>query len=421
MPVERNSKKRKITTAARLRFLCLTLIALGLAVSGYLLSRHLALASAGAQDGLDVCSALFGTGCDAALRSAVSIQFGIPLAGWGVVYYTTLAVFLLLAWVFGKSFKFEATLAALVLSVVAALAGVGLVVTMLVGQFPFCPLCAVVHTINLVLVFPLKRMTGRPIPQLLKALAEGGMYLLAGKTADPAQARWKLLGFFTVALSSVVLYQWVVIETMPQEVAEASQSDDQEVLATYQESPRQVIPIDVDDPRLGPSHAPIQLVVFSDFRCPSCRSFSDRASHLARRFRENLQIVFKHFPLGKACNRSVIRNFHPRSCEAAWAAEAARRQGRFWSFHDALFSSDLTSGQNTVSQIAKALMLDLQRFEADRNAEATMAKVKGDVELGIRLGVNSTPAVFLNGRRVYDFGTEMLEFLITLELQVGGN
>ena len=405
-------------TTVRLRFLCLTLIALGLAVSGYLLSRHLALATAGASDGVDVCSALFGTGCDAALRSALSIQFGIPLAGWGVVYYTSLAVFLLLAWLLGKSFKFEATLAALVLSVVAALVGVGLVVTMLAGQSPFCPLCAVVHTINLVLVFPLKRMTGRPIPQLLKALAAGGKYLLKGKTADPAQARWKLLGFFTVALLAVVLYQWVLIEAMPQKVAETSQFDAQQVLETYRLSPKQVIPINAEDPTLGLSNAAIQLVVFSDFRCPACRSFSHGTANLVRRFRGNLQIVFKHFPLGKACNSSVKRDLHPRSCEAAWAAEAARRQGRFWTFHDALFAPDLSYGQNTVSLIAKELGLDLQRFEADRTGEAAMAKVKSDVELGVHLGVDSTPAIFLNDRRVYDFRTETLEFLINHELQL---
>ena len=57
---------------------------------------------------------------------------------------------------------------------------------------------------------------------------------------------------------------------------------------------------------------------------------------------------------------------------------------------------------------------------ADRIAEATKAKVKSDVELGARVGVDATPAVFLNGRRVYDFGTEVLEFLISHELQVVG-
>ena len=136
----------------RARFLCSTLIGLGLAVSGYLLVRHLALAGASDLSGVDVCSALFGTGCDSALRSPASVQLGLPLAGWGLLYYITLASLLFLAWYVGESFEFEATLGALFLSVVGVVISVPLFVAMLAGQLPFCPLCAAVHVINLILL-----------------------------------------------------------------------------------------------------------------------------------------------------------------------------------------------------------------------------------------------------------------------------
>jgi hypothetical protein len=61
-------------TIWRLRFVSLALIVLGLAISLYLLFRHFALVGAGAHGGIDVCSAIFGTGCDTALQSHVNVK-----------------------------------------------------------------------------------------------------------------------------------------------------------------------------------------------------------------------------------------------------------------------------------------------------------------------------------------------------------
>ncbi len=106
---------------------------------------------------------------------------------------------------------------------------------------------------------------------------------------------------------------------------------------------------------------------------------------------------------------------HPRACEAARAAEAARRQGKFWPFHDGLYASELDASEATLQQIAQEAGLNLKRFEADRRAPTTMAKVKSDIELGSRLGVNGTPTVFLNGRRVKHRSPRALQVLIGQE------
>ena len=199
----------------RARTVSLILVGLGLAISVYLLWRHVVLTGGWAGGGTDVCSVVFGMGCDAALRSPASFQFGLPLAGWGLVYYATLAVFLLLARFLGKAFEFEAHFAALLLSLPAFLISLALAGITLTGDVPFCPLCALAHLINLVLVFSLKRLAVRPIAHLFQAFKPGGKYLLTGKTADPVLARWKLLGLFTAALVAVVAYQWVLIEVPP--------------------------------------------------------------------------------------------------------------------------------------------------------------------------------------------------------------
>src|SRR5262245_39113355 len=135
-----------------MRLICLALIALGIVLSGYLLYRHFALATASEPLKPSACSILLGKSCDGALQSPMSKQLGIPLAGWGIVYYGTLAALLVLGWFLGEAFGFEAALAALLLSVVGAALSVILLISMFVSAAPFCPLCAGVHVINFLLV-----------------------------------------------------------------------------------------------------------------------------------------------------------------------------------------------------------------------------------------------------------------------------
>jgi 2-hydroxychromene-2-carboxylate isomerase len=68
--------------------------------------------------------------------------------------------------------------------------------------------------------------------------------------------------------------------------------------------------------------------------------------------------------------------------------------------------------------VARGVGLDLARFETDRGSEAVRQHIRTNVEQGIRLGLDGTPAVFLNGRRVYDLRLRALELLIGHELKL---
>ena len=71
----------------------------------------------------------------------------------------------------------------------------------------------------------------------------------------------------------------------------------------------------------------------------------------------------------------------------------------------------------TLMSLVEHLVLNLDRFEAYRLGETALAKVQADIDLGIRLGVDGTPSVFINGRRVYDTRGQALQFLIAHELE----
>jgi len=101
-----------------------------------------------------------------------------------------------------------------------------------------------------------------------------------------------------------------------------------------------------------------------------------------------VKLVFKSFPLTK----------HKFAKKAAVAAFAARRQGKFWEYHDLLFENIDTLSDQKFLEIARELGLDLERFEKDINDLKIVARINQDIRLGAHMGVRGTPTVFINGR-----------------------
>jgi protein-disulfide isomerase len=97
--------------------------------------------------------------------------------------------------------------------------------------------------------------------------------------------------------------------------------------------------------------------------------------------------VFRHFP---------VPSKHPRARQAAEAAEASARQGRFWEMHDALFSDQGRLEDPHLWARAEALGLDLDRFEADRRSAEVRERVARDFHDGVRAGVVITPTAFVS-------------------------
>jgi protein-disulfide isomerase len=133
----------------------------------------------------------------------------------------------------------------------------------------------------------------------------------------------------------------------------------------------------------GPDDAPL-LIEYADFECPYCAALSVRLQGL------RLRRVFRHFP---------VRSSHPRAWAAACAAEAASLQGCFWEMHDSLFADQGRLEDPHLWDRARALELDLERFELDRRSDAVQARVRADFDSGVRAGVVTTPTVFASGEK----------------------
>jgi protein-disulfide isomerase len=122
---------------------------------------------------------------------------------------------------------------------------------------------------------------------------------------------------------------------------------------------------------------------------------------------KTVKIVFKNFP---------IRS-HKFAVQAAVAALAADRQGKFWDFHDELFKQYNKLNEEKVQEIATKLKLDKTQFEKDRKDPLLLEQIKYDYNEGIRVGINSVPSVFVNGRKLKDRSLKGFQTLIDKELE----
>jgi len=157
------------------------------------------------------------------------------------------------------------------------------------------------------------------------------------------------------------------------------------------------------NPIYGKPEAPVTVVVFADFECPHCRAEAPKLRAAIDRSRGSAKLVFMHFPL----------SFHPMAKRAAIACEIAHQDGKFWEMHDLVFENQLDLTEDKLLGFAKQLGLDAQAFEAAYRADKGKDAVEGDVDEGKRLGIEGTPTVYVDGRRVSDvlFGGSVDEWI----------
>ncbi len=140
-------------------------------------------------------------------------------------------------------------------------------------------------------------------------------------------------------------------------------------------------------PVRGQAQAPVTIIEFSDLQCPFCASVTPTLRELMKQYPDQVRWVFKSFPL----------DFHADSPLAHAAALAAERQGKFWEMHDLIFANQHTIKRDNLLAEARSLNLDMDRFTTDVDSPDIKKQLAVDKREGESLGVNGTPAFFING------------------------
>jgi protein-disulfide isomerase/uncharacterized membrane protein len=178
----------------------------------------------------------------------------------------------------------------------------------------------------------------------------------------------------------------------------------QKAAEDFERQPRRELELE-GIPSKGPAEAPIQVVEFSDFLCPFCRNLAGAFGGFMPQSQGRVAIFFKNYPLDQACNPVMTRTVHDGACELALGGICAQEQGKFWPYHDRIFSAPPTNPSNEdVVRIATEAGLDGNALRQCLSSPGARAKLDKDIAEGRRLEVNATPTVFVNGKRLEQIG-----------------
>jgi protein-disulfide isomerase len=137
----------------------------------------------------------------------------------------------------------------------------------------------------------------------------------------------------------------------------------------------------------GNAKAPVMIVEFSDYQCPYCHQIEPTVKSLLAKYGDKVSLSYRDFPL------SAI---HPYAMGAAEASRCAEEQGKFWEYHDQLFTASKLE-KDALVEYARNLKLDDKQFDSCLTTEKYKADIEKDELEGRNAGVNGTPGFFING------------------------
>lgn len=331
--------------------------------------------------------------CYGAHASRHAVVANQPVAWLGVLYCVWIG--LTVAWALARPRNARAALSAAFTVSVAAVAYSVLKAGQLVFEVQrVCPTCVVLYLVNIAIFLCLGRsldVSWRGTVSFFREYARRVM----GRTVSESPPRAAL--YFT---SAVIVFS---IGAGGMNVWRSAQPDPDEttmaVVAHFRQ-PRQALAIPADAPRLGNPDGPVSVVVFSDFQCPACRLASIELRGVLAGWPQQVSLGFVNFPLDQAVNAHVKSGTHRHAGLAARAGICAQRNGRFWEYHDRLFAGQERLDRDYLLAVALALGWDPRQFSMDMESERTHRRLHEEIELAHRVGVDGTPVVFVNGRRI---------------------
>jgi protein-disulfide isomerase len=140
----------------------------------------------------------------------------------------------------------------------------------------------------------------------------------------------------------------------------------------------------------GDPHAPVTLVEYGDYECPSCLQAYPIVKRLQKHFGKRMSFVFRNFPLTQ---------IHPYAEPAAETAEFSATHHKFWEMHDLLYENQERLDDDLLVELSQQLKLDPDELTEALESKQFEPRVRTDFSSGVRSGVNGTPTFFINGQR----------------------
>ncbi len=325
--------------------------------------------------------------CDVAAASSYANLFGIPVAWWGFLFYAFAALGALLGATGSKG------------SGAAPLIAAGLVLSFGAVLFTFvkayhlyelgvvCLVCIGMYVANFGTAISLGIGIGYA-PQRWGAFVRDYFQAATGNRAalgfNPSlpMTGVALAVVFGIGYAGALNYQKDITGTNDFDMSQALE-------AHFRQTPRD-IEIPEEAAVWGNPEADIVLVEFADFQCPACRISAFHLRPALFEYRDEVQLRFMNFPL----------DMHQHAEIAARASVCAAREVDFWEFHDRVFEDQVQLNPRLFTQIAEDMGLEPRAFAECVVSEEVGERVMSDRDHGREIGVNATPTLYINGRKV---------------------
>ena len=417
-----------IEKTSRYIAISLWLCLLALLLSGLSLYQHTEI-KYGLQTGKSFCNISASINCDAVNASPWAELLGVPIAAWGTIFYLSLFAILLIGIWLPTLIAERALLQLLALSSVAAILFsiyLAAISKFVIGSV--CVVCVGLYVTNIAL-FLVALKANRPRAILSTALGAVGAAVRAFTGNIPESKAALRVGVLVVvlcifcglSLSDFMLVRFILPSREADQASEVAKA----VLSEWHAAQRQNLDISAGnalakDYRRGSEQAPVQIVEFSDFECSACRRIYTGVESLLKSYSgEEVSFVFKNFPLDQSCNRYMSRALHPSACYAASFARCAGEQDKFWEAADFLFTTSILEERGDTSGVRQKLLagsgslgLDGEALKECLDSGRYAQKIRSDIEQGQQLGVEGTPAFWVNGRRLKAASPEILKAVI---------
>ena len=379
-------------------FVALPLVLLGLVASLYLGKVYLCAFAFLSQCDLS-CNINEVWDCGEVARSTYSTWLGIPLALYGIEFFTACLAVVLLPGRGGiKLVRWDSVLFWAML--------IGLPVCALLGWVSItrlnkaCIGCVTVYAVVTLLFVSLlvsaiigggdeEASVGERLRQLVLA-GPGEVIDLLRTGAGGAMATVAVLLFATQ-------FFWVPGLLVPP-VKPAPSPDTRDTTPLVDPFKGHV----TDGLTIGPKSARVVIEEFTDFQCPYCAMGHKVMMQIVKRFKGKVRLVHRDFPLDSSCNAAMPVKKHPLACRAAIYARCAAAQNRYWQYESLLFPAQALLDEEVFKRFADRVGLDRAKLAICVNDPTTKSAVSADAREGVRRDIQGTPTYYINGKPLVD-------------------
>lgn len=170
-----------------------------------------------------------------------------------------------------------------------------------------------------------------------------------------------------------------------------------------------IAPTTLDGITAGKPDADVVIVEFGCFTCPYTKQAESAVTQIVEDYSDSVYYVFKPFPLPQ----------HGGSYETAKAVLCAEKQGKHWELKDEIFAQQMVcaeQGNIAIRDIAEAVGLDMEEFDACYDSSETVAELEKYISQGEESNIYATPTFFINGQPA--IGPQTYEDLESIILEV---